>query len=184
MPKISELDAETTPANNDLLPIVDIAGVITKKITRDDLFTGTPLPADTVDGQAIADDSVTADKSEELAKATERQFNNSSAVVLDDPIIKFGGMQTTATTAKTTTLDIAFTTAFDNNPIVTVSVAGYKSGGATDINTGQALTSDGVIAYAENISTTGFRFRFIAVSANLPNVALIGTWTAVGIKAR
>lgn len=58
MPKISELPAETTPANDDPLAIVDNAGAITKKITREDLFKGTPLPADTVDEQAIEDESV------------------------------------------------------------------------------------------------------------------------------
>jgi hypothetical protein len=45
-----------------LLAIVDIAGVITKKITRDDFLTGTPLPTSTVTTAAIADDAVTAAK--------------------------------------------------------------------------------------------------------------------------
>lgn len=62
MPKISELPAETTPADGDLIPIVDIAGVITKKITRDDLFSGTALPANTVTTVGIADSAVTPAK--------------------------------------------------------------------------------------------------------------------------
>lgn len=62
MPKISELSSETTPADGDLLAIVDIAGVITKKITRDDFLTGTALPNDTVTTAAIADGAVTPAK--------------------------------------------------------------------------------------------------------------------------
>lgn len=58
MPRISELPAETTPSDDDPLAIVDNSGAITKKITREDLLKGSPLPAGTVDNQALADESV------------------------------------------------------------------------------------------------------------------------------
>ena len=62
MPKISDLISLTTPNNDDVLPIVDIAGVVTKKIKRSDLLKGTPLPNNTVTTPAITDASVTAAK--------------------------------------------------------------------------------------------------------------------------
>lgn len=62
MPKISELPAVTTPANDDTLAMVDQSGSITAKITRGDLLKGSPLPANTVDSQAIASSSVTPSK--------------------------------------------------------------------------------------------------------------------------
>lgn len=58
MPRISELPAETTPSDDDPLAIVDNSGAITKKITREDLLKGSPLPAGTVDNQALADEVV------------------------------------------------------------------------------------------------------------------------------
>jgi len=59
MPRISNLPAETTPSNDDLLAMVDTGGAITAKITRGDLLKGSPLPADTVNMQAIQDEAVT-----------------------------------------------------------------------------------------------------------------------------
>ena len=62
MPKISQLTALTVPDSGDELPIVDVSASTTKKITREDLLAGAPLPADTVDTQAIYDGAVTAPK--------------------------------------------------------------------------------------------------------------------------
>lgn len=58
MPKISQLAALTTPDSGDELPIVDVSASTTKKITRTNLLKGAPLPADTVDTQAIDDGAV------------------------------------------------------------------------------------------------------------------------------
>ena len=62
MPRISDLTSYTAPSNSDLLAIVDMAGAVTKKITRADLLKGTALPADTVTTPAITDASVTPAK--------------------------------------------------------------------------------------------------------------------------
>lgn len=62
MVKISELASLTVPSNDDEVAIVDTAGVITKKIRRDDLLDGAPLPANTVDTQSITDANVTTAK--------------------------------------------------------------------------------------------------------------------------
>lgn len=54
MPQITQLDNDPTPNNNDLLVTVDVGAGTTKNISREQFFTGAPLPADTVDSQAIA----------------------------------------------------------------------------------------------------------------------------------
>lgn len=59
MPKIPEYDALTTPSNNDQLVIEDSVAANTKNITREDFLAGTPLPANTVDTQAVEDDAIT-----------------------------------------------------------------------------------------------------------------------------
>ena len=64
MPKISQLSALTVPDPGDELAIVDSSASTTKKITRTNLLKGAPLPADTVDTQAIDDDAVTAPKTD------------------------------------------------------------------------------------------------------------------------
>ncbi len=62
MPKIPDYPALTTPNNNDQLVIEDSVAGSTKSITREDFLAGSPLPADTVDTQAIENDAVTASK--------------------------------------------------------------------------------------------------------------------------
>ena len=61
MPKISELPALTTANNNDAIAIVETSTATTKRITRGDLLKS-PLPANAVNNQAIAEKAVTADK--------------------------------------------------------------------------------------------------------------------------
>jgi len=62
MPKIPDYTGLTTPDNNDLLVIEDSVAGSTKNITREDFLSGAPLPADTVDTQAILDANVTTPK--------------------------------------------------------------------------------------------------------------------------
>lgn len=54
--RITDLSALTVPANSDELAIEDVSANATMKITRENLFKGAPLPADTIDNQAIQDD--------------------------------------------------------------------------------------------------------------------------------
>ena len=61
MPRISQLPSLTTADNADEIAIVDTSASTTKKITRGDLLKA-PLPANSVNGQAIADGSVTKQK--------------------------------------------------------------------------------------------------------------------------
>lgn len=134
-------------------------------------------------GSKLADNGITAAKTEELPLATQRQAN-ATVTAITDPVLKFGWAQLTATTAKTQTYALTFGAAFDNVPIVTVTLAGYKAAAATDVDAGSALTADCISCYAESISTTGCTIRAIASSANLPNVALVVCWQAIGKKAR
>lgn len=131
----------------------------------------------------IADNAVTAAKSTELVAGTRRQ-GNATGTDITDPVIKYGWAQLTATTAKTQTYAVTFAEAFDNVPIITTSIAGYKPANATDVNNGSSLTADVIPTYAENISTTGFTIRAIAAATALPNAALLVCWIAVGSKAR
>lgn len=62
MAKINQYPAKTVPSNNDEFVLHDPSSGSTKKMTRGDLIGGAPLPANTVDGQAIADGSVTPAK--------------------------------------------------------------------------------------------------------------------------
>jgi len=60
--KTTALPPLTVPASDDVFPIVDISAGSTKKITRENFLKGAPLPADTVDTQAVEDKSVTSEK--------------------------------------------------------------------------------------------------------------------------
>lgn len=54
MPQFQDYPSKTTPSNSDILLIADSAASnATKKISRNDYLAGAPLPADTVDSQAI-----------------------------------------------------------------------------------------------------------------------------------
>jgi len=62
MPRISQLPSLTSPDDSDEIAIVDTSAATTKKITREDFFTGAPLPADTITTAAIEDGAVTTPK--------------------------------------------------------------------------------------------------------------------------
>lgn len=62
MPRFADYPSSTAPNNGDLLVIKDVVSNTTKNITRENILKGTPLPADTVDTQAIGDGEVTAPK--------------------------------------------------------------------------------------------------------------------------
>lgn len=62
MAKINQYPAKTVPSNNDEFVLHDPSSGSTKKMTRGDLIGGAPLPANSVNGQAIADGSVTPAK--------------------------------------------------------------------------------------------------------------------------
>ena len=147
------------------------------------LADGTGIGDGSVVTANIADNAVTAAKSTELVAGTRRQ-GNATGTDITDPVIKYGWAQLTATTNKTQTYTVTFAEAFDNVPIITTSIAGYKTAGATDVNAGNSLTADVIPTYAEAISTTGFTIRAIAAASGLPNVALLVCWIAVGSKAR
>ena len=62
MAKITQYPAKTVPSNNDEFILHDPSSGSTKKMTRGDLIGGAPLPANSVNNQAIADDTIHADK--------------------------------------------------------------------------------------------------------------------------
>ena len=52
--KISDLSEETTPADGDLIPIVDVSTSATKKTTRTNLFKNPPLADSSIDFNMIS----------------------------------------------------------------------------------------------------------------------------------
>jgi len=73
MPKYSEYPEKTAPSDNDVFAIEDSAASnASKRITRGNFLSGSPLPADTVDTQAIEDDAVTAAKIADAAVTPEK----------------------------------------------------------------------------------------------------------------
>ena len=59
---INGLDENATPANGDKLPMASQSQEKDVGVTRENFLKGTPLPADTVDEQAIENGSVTTNK--------------------------------------------------------------------------------------------------------------------------
>ena len=78
MAKINQYPAKTVPSNNDEFVLHDPASGSTKKMTRGDLIGGAPLPANSVNGQAIADGSVTPEKRSGGFKIIEHNFTGST----------------------------------------------------------------------------------------------------------
>jgi hypothetical protein len=62
LPKITEYPELSAPNDNDLLVIEDLTAGNTKRITRENLLSGAPLPVDSVDAQAVQDNTITPDK--------------------------------------------------------------------------------------------------------------------------
>jgi len=62
MPKFGDYPAKTAPSAGDLIVIKDATDSATKRMTRANLLAGSPLPADTVDTQAIENGAVTPAK--------------------------------------------------------------------------------------------------------------------------
>lgn len=65
--KISDLVEKTTPADSDLLVIVDVSTNATKKVTRTNLFKNPPLPASSITTTMLNDASVTTAKVNDAA---------------------------------------------------------------------------------------------------------------------
>lgn len=70
MGKYSSYPEKTAPSNNDVFAIEDSAASgASKRITRGNFIAGSPLPANTIDAQAIQDDAITAPKLSGLDRA-------------------------------------------------------------------------------------------------------------------
>ncbi len=108
MPRITELASLTVPNSTDPLAIVDTSGAITKKITRDDLIGGAPLPAGSIDTQALDDAAVTPAKIEGIDK---------SLLTTDSNPYKFSAYKTSSqsVSASTTSTVVFNQENFDTN---------------------------------------------------------------------
>jgi hypothetical protein len=90
--KIPSYSALTAPTDNDLLVIEDMTSSSTKKITRGNFLSGTPLPANTVNTQAVADGAITSPKVangfvvQVVKFQTGAVATGSTAMIVDDTI--------------------------------------------------------------------------------------------------
>lgn len=67
--KISDLTEKTTPADGDLIPIVDVSDNSTKKVTRENLFKNPPLQDDSIT-PAMVDGDATGFEYVQLKRTT------------------------------------------------------------------------------------------------------------------
>ena len=96
MAKINQYPAKTVPSNNDEFILHDPASGSTKKMTRGDLIGGAPLPANSVNGQAIADGSVTLPKVGTFKLGYSQKTSNQQITVIGSNI-EISGLDTTVT---------------------------------------------------------------------------------------
>lgn len=106
MAKINQYPAKTVPSNNDEFVLHDPASGSTKKMTRGDLIGGAALPSNTVNGQAIADGSVTASKTAFGGNYSTSEVNTGFTWIDGKPIYKrtFSGVITIAANSRAVTL--------------------------------------------------------------------------------
>ena len=177
MPRISDLTSMSAPNNNDLLAIVDMAGAVTKKITRADLLKGTALPADTVTTPAIVDGAVTGAKIATYRVArqndTTNVTENTAKILTGWGWVAVGGLGTGIEI-------VTFSSAFTTLPIVTLTYGGDHASsttyGAGTVSLKQAFGG------AIGITTTGFSaYVRSADGSNWPAGAnAFYQWTAIG----
>ena len=76
MPKISQLTALTVPDSGDELPIVDVTASTTKKITRENLLKGAPIPGGTefAGSSGVYSDAIYKTTSGTYAKPADLKF--------------------------------------------------------------------------------------------------------------
>ena len=170
----------SAPNNNDLLAIVDMAGAVTKKITRADLLKGTALPADTVTTAAISDEAVSGAK---IANTTIPDIKLLNGKVKH----RQGGSPSNWTTVGATNYDtsaenvkiqvgsvynnaspktITFPETFTNPPVVMATVSSINSAACFVIVMGITATSFNSHVYD---------------SSGYPNSAQDVRWIAIGV---
>jgi hypothetical protein len=119
---------ELTPANSDFLALDN---GVTSKISRENFLKGTPLPANTVDTQAIENDAVTTNKVADGAVTKEK-------------MAEFGWVDYTPTFGASGSMSVAVTT---------LAVARYRQvGKRVDIEIRAVLTTSGTASNTITIS--------------------------------
>lgn len=192
MPRISNLTSLSTPSDSDEIAIVDTSASVTKKITRGDLLSGAPLPADTVDTQAIendavttaklADDGVTSDKLAEAFFKGRKQQNTTNSDVEGLKVMHGWGFiegNGTAAIEKTVTFPTTFTSA----PVVIVCALGADTSGVP-VAIGEFTTEIGTTIgiQASDIEADDFKVSLDRATGTYSSGNYHGfSWIAIGI---
>lgn len=137
MAKITQYPAKTVPSNNDEFVLHDTAAGSTKKMTRGDLIGGAPLPANSVNGQAIAGGAVTAAKTAFGGNYSTSEVNTGFTWIDGKPIYKrtFTGTHTT-NTSLILIASSGIDSLVDSTGWTTFEGAVYNLGDARYLNTG------------------------------------------------
>lgn len=148
--RITDLTNYTTPANNDVIPIVDVANGITKKVTRTNFFSNPPL----------ANSSITSDMLVEAFAKGRRQDDNSNTIsdsTKSGLLIQYGWCQIIGNATRDIRQNITFDTAFSEKPVIlTGNMAALASAYGTDIAGLTGFDSTSNSASPVSHSTTGF----------------------------
>lgn len=167
MPQITQLDNDPTPNNNDLLVTVDMAAGTTKNISRDQFFTGAPLPADTVDSQAIADGAIAESGTNSAGRFT--KFHDGTMIctgAVESKNYSFND-QTVGNLMRGARIAQAFPTGFIAAPSLTMTP--HRIGGSNELY---------FMAQGNTPRPGSFDWTAIAGSTTARDIGF--TWTAIG----
>lgn len=165
--KITDLPTLTSADSDDLVPIVDISGNVTKKVTA---------------GGIVPNRAITKAKIDSTTFATRRNITTNSTV--DDLTISTGWFYIQGNGSTNMTGSVTFPQTFTSPPIVTVSYAGASGSAPTqisDLTSNPGTTSRTVSTYST--TTTGFSVSLVSSASVGTGVYLGVTWTAIGSVA-
>lgn len=180
--RIRDLTNTTTaPQNTDFL-VLDNG--TTNKITRANLLAGTPLPADTVDTQAMVDGAVNSAK---LADAFFKgRYKNSETISSETGLtVQFGWDFIEGEGTNFLQKSISYPTTWTSLFMVNGSYAGVKTsaGAPTSLNSANtSIGSNTVNAYARPQNNSAFILSFNRDGATMGSGNFwMASWVAIGI---
>lgn len=162
--KITDLPTLSSADSDDLVPIVDVSGNVTKKVPASGL---------------VPNKTVTKTKLDSATFVNRRNISTNATV--DNFTISTGWFYIQGNGSVSMTASVAFPQEFTSAPIVIVSYAGASGSVPTqisDLTSNPGATSRTVSVYAT--TTAGFSISLVSSASVGTGVYLGVTWTAVG----